>query len=433
VTESYLETLPEGAPAAGSGSDGPVLEVENLHVQFPTDDGTVKAVSGISFELSANEVLGIVGESGSGKSVTSMAILGLLPRSAKVSGSIRFRGRDLLKLKEDDLRKLRGGRLAMVFQDALAALNPVFTVGAQIAEAVKVHRPDCGKEEVRSRVVELLELVGIPNAKDRAGSYPHEFSGGMRQRAMIAMAISNDPDVLVADEPTTALDVTIQAQVLEVLERVQERTHSAIILITHDLGVIAGMVDRVLVMYAGKPVETGTVDEIFYETRHPYTLGLLASLPRLDQGDKSDRLLSIRGQPPSLIFVPSGCSFHPRCPVARLPEPCSTEVPPLRPIDTAAHLAACHFAETLRDMEAETLKEEAMRAAASPNGSSGDGPLLAGTSPTGAGDAPDGAPAGGSVPVADSGGGLPVADSGGGGQGGVGGVGGVGGDDPVAP
>jgi oligopeptide/dipeptide ABC transporter ATP-binding protein len=243
----------------------------------------------------------------------------------------------------------------MVFQDALASLNPVFTVGHQIGEAISVHNPSLGKEQVREKVVTLLDMVGIPNPSSRVDSYPHEFSGGMRQRAMIAMAISNDPTVLIADEPTTALDVTIQAQVLEVFERIQERTNSAIILITHDLGVVAGMVDRVLVMYAGKPAETGTVDELFYRSRHPYTLGLLASLPRLDEETREDRLHRIKGQPPSLIFVPPGCSFHPRCEYAQLPEPCATVVPPLYPTDEPGHLSACHFAnelESLRPHEA---------------------------------------------------------------------------------
>ena len=254
-------------------------------------------------------------------------------------------------MREAERRALRGGRLAMVFQDALAALNPVFTVGDQIEEAIASHQPKIGKQAKRKRAIELLDLVGIPNPQTRVDQFPHEFSGGMRQRAMIAMSISNDPDVLIADEPTTALDVTIQAQVLEVLERIQERTSSAIILITHDLGVVAGVADRVLVMYAGRPVEMGSVDEIFYASRQPYTLGLLASLPRLDAGDKTGRLYRIKGQPPSLIFVPSGCPFHPRCDFAQLPEPCATERPELRIVEHAyaTHQTACHFAETLTE------------------------------------------------------------------------------------
>jgi oligopeptide/dipeptide ABC transporter ATP-binding protein len=345
VTDQYLSPEPVGRPGRQAGE--PVLSVEDLRVHFSSDDGLVKAVDGISYDVYENEVLGIVGESGSGKSVSSMAILGLLPKTAVITGNVRFEGREVLGLPEREARRLRGQDIAMVFQDALAALNPVFTVGHQIAEAIKVHRPEMNKSDIRGRVVELLDLVGIPNPKSRVDSYPHEFSGGMRQRAMIAMAISNDPTVLIADEPTTALDVTIQAQVLDVLERIQERTNSAIILITHDLGVVAGMADRVLVMYAGKPVETATVDELFYESRHPYTLGLLASLPRLDLETKQDRLHRIKGQPPSLIFVPPGCAFHPRCEYAELPSPCQTEVPPLIPTTRPGHESACHFANEL--------------------------------------------------------------------------------------
>jgi oligopeptide/dipeptide ABC transporter ATP-binding protein len=342
----------------------PLLSVRNLQVRFPTDDGLVRAVDGVSYDVYPNEVLGIVGESGSGKSVSSLAIMGLLPGTAIIEGQIMFRGQDLLHMREAQRRTLRGGRLAMVFQDALAALNPVFTVGNQIEEAIASHQPKIGRQAKRKKAMELLDLVGIPNPETRVDQFPHEFSGGMRQRAMIAMAISNEPDVLIADEPTTALDVTIQAQVLEVLERIQERTHSAIILITHDLGVVAGVADRVLVMYAGRPAEMGTVDEIFYASRHPYTLGLLASLPRLDTGDKSGRLYRIKGQPPSLIFVPSGCPFHPRCDFAKLPEPCATERPELRIIEHAyaTHQSACHFAEslsgtTLADLHAEVGAE----------------------------------------------------------------------------
>jgi peptide/nickel transport system ATP-binding protein len=343
----------------GAADTDAVLSVRDLHVTFPTDDGEVKAVDGVSYDVYENEVLGIVGESGSGKSVSSMAILGLLPTSAKITGEILYRGTDLLTLREKEKRQLRGKKLAMVFQDALAALNPVFTVGMQIAEAIRIHNPRMNKSAVREKAVSLLDTVGIPNPSARVDQYPHEFSGGMRQRAMIAMAIANDPDVLIADEPTTALDVTIQAQVLEVIERVQDRTNSAIVLITHDLGVVAGVADRVMVMYAGRPAEIGTVDEIFYETRHPYTLGLMASLPRLDQNAEGSRLHRIKGQPPSLIFVPTGCPFHPRCEFARLPDPCATEIPAFRPIDSVAHKAACHFAEELRDKSVEDLQPTA--------------------------------------------------------------------------
>jgi oligopeptide/dipeptide ABC transporter ATP-binding protein len=336
-----------------------LLSVRDLKVTFPTDDGLVKAVDGVSYDIYPNEVLGIVGESGSGKSVSSLAVMGLLPKTAKITGEIVFRGHNVLTMPEGERRKLRGGRLAMIFQDALAALNPVFTIGNQIEEAIACHQPAMSKSGKRKLAMDLLDTVGIPNPQARVDQYPHEFSGGMRQRAMIAMAISNEPDVLIADEPTTALDVTIQAQVMEVLERIQERTNSAVVLITHDLGVVAGVADRVLVMYAGRPVETGTVDEIFYASRHPYTLGLLASLPRLDVGTKSERLYRIKGQPPSLIFVPSGCAFHPRCEFAKLPEPCATEQPTFRIVqhEYTTHMSSCHFAETLVDVSPEELHE----------------------------------------------------------------------------
>jgi oligopeptide/dipeptide ABC transporter ATP-binding protein len=325
--------------------NAPLLVVDDLSVAFPTDDGLVQAVDHVSFEVRHHETLGIVGESGSGKSVTSMAILGLLPKSAQVSGSVRFRGRELVGRTEKELEEVRGAQIAMIFQDALAALNPVFKVGQQVGEAISVHDPNVRGDDLRKRVVALLDLVGIPSPEERADNYPHEFSGGMRQRAMIAMAIANDPDVLIADEPTTALDVTIQAQVLEVLERIQDRTSSSIMLITHDLGVVAGVADRVMVMYAGRQVELADVDPIFYEPRHPYTEGLLASLPRLDRrADKASRLHRIQGQPPSLIFLPSGCAFHPRCPYAEVPGRCADERPELREV-APGHRSACHFPE----------------------------------------------------------------------------------------
>jgi oligopeptide/dipeptide ABC transporter ATP-binding protein len=343
--------LDEGVPGA------PVLSVRDLTVEFKTDDGMLTAVDHVSFEVLHNETLGIVGESGSGKSVTSLAILGLLPKSARVSGEVLFKGEPLLGLPEKQLERMRGARIAMVFQDALAALNPVQKVGAQIDEAIAVHA-SMSSSDRRTRVLELLDIVGIPSPEQRIDHYPHEYSGGMRQRAMIAMAIANDPDLLIADEPTTALDVTIQAQVLEVFERIQERTKSSIMLITHDLGVVAGVADRVQVMYAGRPVERGTVDELFYEARHPYTEGLLESLPRLDRrSDKNSRLHRIKGQPPSLIFVPPGCAFHPRCPMARVPGVCNTERPELREISTG-HWSACHFAEELADNKAAALFED---------------------------------------------------------------------------
>jgi oligopeptide/dipeptide ABC transporter ATP-binding protein len=334
-------TLPQ-PPAPQTGA-APVLDVKDLTVAFPTDDGVVHAVRGVSFTLGPGQVLGIVGESGSGKSVTSLAIMGLLPRSARVRGEVNFRGRNLLKLSDKEQTGLRGKRIAMIFQDPMTSLNPVYTVGWQLQEAILAHQ-DVGKAKAWARAVELLDLVGIPNAGDRAKNYPHEFSGGMRQRAVIAMAMTNDPDVIIADEPTTALDVTVQAQVLDTLARVQENTSAGIVLITHDLGVVAGMADKVLVMYAGKPVEVGETDAIYYHPRMPYTLGLLGSLPRLDaKGDES--LTPIKGAPPSLINLPPGCPFSPRCPMSR--PNCDTDEPALRPVAGLDHVAACHYAEEL--------------------------------------------------------------------------------------
>jgi len=338
----------------------PVLSVRNLRVEFPSDDGLVHAVDDVSFDVFQNEVVGIVGESGSGKSVTSMAIMGLLPKRARASGEVLYRGRSIRGLPEYEIRRIRGAKIAMVFQDALTALDPVYTVGDQIAEAITVHDKGIDKRALQERVIELLDLVGIPNPAQRVDQYPHEYSGGMRQRAMIAMSIANEPDVLIADEPTTALDVTIQAQVLEVIERIQERTKSAIVLITHDMGVVAGVADRVLVMYAGRAVEVGSVDQIFYEPHHPYTLGLLASLPRLYEELRDVRLHRIKGQPPSLLHVPPGCAFHPRCEFARCPDPCSTELPELRALDELDHLAACHFSEEVVKLRPDDLKTEAV-------------------------------------------------------------------------
>jgi peptide/nickel transport system ATP-binding protein len=317
---------------------GAALEVRNLHVSFPSESGTVRAVRGMSYALAPGEVLGIVGESGSGKSVSSLAVMGLLPSTARITGSILFRERELLGLPDREFSELRGEGISMVFQDPLSALTPVYTVGDQIAEAVRIHR-DVGKTEAAKRALELLELVGIPNARERFRAFPHEFSGGMRQRVMIAMAIANDPDVIIADEPTTALDVTVQAQILEVLKTAQQATGAAIVMITHDLGVIAGFADRVMVMYAGRPVETGTVDDIFYRPRMPYTLGLLGSLPRLDKAERQP-LTPVEGSPPSLVDLPPGCPFAPRCPM-RL-SVCLELEPALDQTRHPGHRAACH-------------------------------------------------------------------------------------------
>ncbi|MCM3806689.1 ABC transporter ATP-binding protein [Streptomyces malaysiensis] len=292
----------------------PLLSVRDLCVTYRTDAGPVVALDRLSFDLRAGETLSIVGESGSGKSAASLAVMGLLPRNAVAAGSVRFRGQELLGLSDREMRTVRGRRIAMVFQDALAALNPMMTVGAQLAEAVSVHDPDISRAALRDRAVELLDVVGIPDPRTRAGQYPHELSGGMRQRVMIATGIANEPDVLIADEPTTALDVTVQAQVLDVLGRVQDRTKSAILLITHDLGVVAGLADRVLVLYCGRKMEEAPVEPLFYRSAHPYTRGLLAALPRIDRGTR--RLAQIAGQPPSPTERPPGCPFQNRCPHA---------------------------------------------------------------------------------------------------------------------
>jgi oligopeptide/dipeptide ABC transporter ATP-binding protein len=326
----------------GAPTGDPLLSIRGLVTEFSTPDGVVHAVDGVSYDVYPGETLGVVGESGSGKSVTVMSVLGLIPQPPGriAAGEILLEGRNLLDLEVKELRKIRGKDIAMIFQDPMTSLNPVLRVGDQIAEAITTHDPDLQEDDVRKRVVDLLELVGVPNADDRYDRYPHEYSGGMRQRAMIAMAIANQPKILIADEPTTALDVTIQAQVLEVLRRAQQETNAGTILITHDLGVIAEMADRVVVMYGGRVVETGTVDEIFHSPRHPYTLGLLSSLPRPDQD--LERLEPIPGNPPSLINLPSGCSFHPRCKLGAGRERCRTEVPPAYDVGDG-RLSACHY------------------------------------------------------------------------------------------
>jgi oligopeptide/dipeptide ABC transporter ATP-binding protein len=338
---------------------GALLAVDNLTVSFPSDDGLVQAVRGVSYRLMPGESMGIVGESGSGKSVSSMAVMGLLPKNARINGSIRFRGQELLGLSDKEYNRLRGAKIAMIFQDPLTSLNPVYTVGYQIAEAVLVHH-DVSKKAARDRAIELLQIVGIPFPEQRVDTYPHELSGGMRQRIVIAIAMANDPDVIIADEPTTALDVTVQAQVLEALEAARAETNAALVLITHDLGVIAGHAERICVMYAGKLVETGTTDDVFYQPRMPYTLGLLGSLPRLDQAEKH-RLTPIQGSPPSLLNLPPGCPFTPRCPIA---EPlCDREEPELLQIGGTSQKAACHFRDRVAgaapgDIFAATAKDD---------------------------------------------------------------------------
>ncbi|MGH3764333.1 MAG: dipeptide ABC transporter ATP-binding protein [Pseudonocardiaceae bacterium] len=314
----------------------PVLSVSDLTVSFPSEGGRVSAVRSLSYQVRAGEVLGIVGESGSGKSVSSLAVMGLLPPQAQVSGSIRFQGQELLGRSDTELSQIRGKRIAMVFQDPLSALTPVYTVGDQVAEALLVHGA-LSRRAAGARAVELLDLVGIPNPAQRANSFPHEFSGGMRQRVVIAMAIANDPDLIIADEPTTALDVTVQAQVLAVLATAREVTGAAIVLITHDLGVVAGFTDRVQVMYAGRTVETGTVEDVFHRPGMPYTRGLLASIPRVDT--ERGMLVPIEGQPPSLGELGTGCPFAPRCPLVI--EQCHSAEPDLAPV-SEGHLCACH-------------------------------------------------------------------------------------------
>jgi oligopeptide/dipeptide ABC transporter ATP-binding protein len=317
-------------------NSGPILSVEDLRVRFETDEGVVQAVDGVSFEVERGRTLGIVGESGCGKSVTNLTILGLTREpNASISGRITFGDSDLTALEDDELRGVRGNEISMIFQDPLTSMHPFYKVGRQLVEAIQVHR-DVGKREARARAVELLELVGIPDAARRAGEYPHEFSGGMRQRAMIAMALANDPAILIADEPTTALDVTTQAQILQLLERLQRDLGMAVILITHDLGVVAEIADDVLVMYAGRVVESGSRDEVFYDPQHPYTWGLLGSLSRVDA--RAERLAQIMGQPPSLIAPPEGCHFRPRCPheFGKCPQ-----VPPLESRSSAGHLDRC--------------------------------------------------------------------------------------------
>ena len=338
-------TIARALAGAESAGTGPLLEVKDLRIHFATDFGLVKAVDGVSYSVNRGETLAIVGESGSGKSVGALGIMGLVPPPGKVvSGSILFNGVDLVGLGDDEIRKLRGNRIAMIFQDPLTSLNPVHSIGRQVAEVLRIHGSG-GRKEANSEAVELLKMVGIQNAEERFRDYPHQFSGGMRQRVMIAMAIAMKPALIIADEPTTALDVTIQAQILDLLRSLQREFSMSLILITHDLGMVAEHADKVAVMYAGHIVETAGVDDLYYNPLHPYALGLLGSIARLDQ-ERKERLSPIYGQPPSLIRVPSGCPFHPRCAYARAK--CVSDYPELipRPADPS-HPAACHFAGDL--------------------------------------------------------------------------------------
>ena len=319
----------------------PLLEVEDLHVEFRTNDGVAKVLNGVGYQVNAGETLAVLGESGSGKSVTAQTIMGILdtPPAFVTKGSIRFHGEDLLTASDERRREVRGDGIAMIFQDALSALNPVFTVGYQIEEQLRVRR-GMSRADARKRAIELLDLVKIPNASNRVREYPHQFSGGMRQRAMIAMSLALDPEMLIADEPTTALDVTVQAQIMDLLAEIQKERDMGLILITHDLGVVADVADRIAVMYAGKIVEHADVYQLFRAPGHPYTESLLESLPRLDL--KGQELKTIKGLPPSLTNIPPGCPFHPRCP--RVQDICRTEVPENHRLGLD-RFSRCHFAE----------------------------------------------------------------------------------------
>jgi oligopeptide transport system ATP-binding protein len=317
----------------------PLLQVRNLRTQFFTQDGVVQAVNDVSFEVNEGETLGIVGESGCGKSVTMLSIMRLIPQPPGkiVGGQVFFEGKDLLKLSDEEMRRVRGNRIAMIFQDPMTSLNPVLTVGQQISEAVVLHLK-LNRNQARKRTIELLEMVGIPDAAARVDDYPHQFSGGMRQRVMIAMGLSCNPNLLIADEPTTALDVTIQAQIVDLVKNLKDEFRMAVIWITHDLGVVAGLADRVIVMYAGFIIEKASVKELYQDPRMPYTLGLLRSIPRLDE-TRQTRLTPIQGLPPDLIKLPAGCPFSPRCPFVI--DRCLSERPPLAQAGTEEHLAAC--------------------------------------------------------------------------------------------
>ena len=338
-----------------------LLEVKDLHVTFATEDGLVKAVDGVSFELERGRLLGVVGESGSGKSVTAMTILGLTRGpNARFEGEVEYKGRDLLQLKENELRRVRGREIAMIFQDPMTSLNPVYRVGNQIVEAIQTHF-DISAKDARRRAIDLLRQVGIPNAERRFDDYPHQFSGGMRQRAMIAMALSCNPDVLIADEPTTALDVTIQAQILALIDKLKDDFDSSVILITHDLGVVADVADEIVVMYAGRVVERASTREAFYDPQHPYTWGLLGSIPRIDR-PKAEKLYSIEGMPPSLLNPPTGCKFRPRCPHAF--EKCEQEPDLKNHVEDPNHLDRCWLSvDEKRALREKTISGEAATAA----------------------------------------------------------------------
>ncbi|MFF2521700.1 ABC transporter ATP-binding protein [Streptomyces liangshanensis] len=340
------KTSAASAPQDDAAAGGPLLEVRDLHVEFATRGGVVKAVNGVNYSVAAGETLAVLGESGSGKSVTAQAIMGILdmPPGRIPKGEILFRGQDMLAMSNEERRQIRGRKIAMIFQDALSSLNPVLTVGYQLGEMYRVHL-GLSKKEAKARAIELMDRVHIPAAKERVNDYPHQFSGGMRQRIMIAMALALEPDLIIADEPTTALDVTVQAQVMDLLAELQREFNMGLILITHDLGVVADVADKIAVMYAGRIVETAPVHEIYKRPAHPYTRGLLDSIPRLDQ--KGQELYAIKGLPPNLLHVPSGCAFNPRCPRAQ--DICRTELPPLHAVteqdgtELPGRGSACHF------------------------------------------------------------------------------------------
>nr|WP_246112190.1 ABC transporter ATP-binding protein [Streptomyces hawaiiensis] len=334
------------APDGSEGTGRPLLEVRDLHVEFHTRDGVAKAVNGVNYSVSAGETLAVLGESGSGKSVTAQAIMGILdmPPGRIPKGEILFRGQDMLKMSNEERRKIRGSKIAMIFQDALSSLNPVLSVGYQLGEMFRVHQ-GMSKKDAKVKAIELMDRVNIPAAAARVNDYPHQFSGGMRQRIMIAMALALEPDLIIADEPTTALDVTVQAQVMDLLADLQREYNMGLILITHDLGVVADVADKIAVMYAGRIVERAPVHELYKRPAHPYTKGLLHSIPRLDQ--KGRELYAIKGLPPNLTRIPSGCAFNPRCPQAQ--DICRTDIPPLHPVterdggELAGRGSACHF------------------------------------------------------------------------------------------